>query len=279
MSKRILTILLFILIGTNTYAQRGKRKGNKFFLNTGIDYHLNSGDISFEVLKGSAWVKAPSPYPNILRSPNNIGGKVGLELFRVRNSGFLVGAAFDVKVIRQKLLVRYDAAQFGFEGSNYRYEGEIKFTNIMMDWKAKLGYSIPVGSHKSAIDLPMVIILNTAINGKNNDGGEPVYGQVNPNSQYKDLMMHTQTGWGSKKITTQDFEIAPVNLMLGIQPAYRFLSGGKYVKVGLDFSMLVRGNANNDVRVMVFDNNRISRGTAVFDDKHIAIGVFAGIEL
>ncbi len=279
MLKTILTALIFLFVSTNVYAQTEKRKGHLFFLNTGIDYHLNSGDVSFEIPQGYNKVKAPQPYKYILRAPNNIGGKIGLELFRVFKPGRLVGIACDLKVIQQKLLIQYNAAQLGFIGSNYIYRDEIRFTNIMMDWRLKMGHSIRIGQYGSAIDIPLSVILNTAINGKNNKGGEPVYGQVNTNSQYKDLMMYTQIGWGSKKITTQDFEIAPVNLMLGIQPAYRFLSGNKYVKVGMDFSMMVKGNANNDVEVIVFDNNRQSKGTAIFDDKHISIGIFAGIEL
>ncbi|OSZ82698.1 hypothetical protein CAP35_05395 [Chitinophagaceae bacterium IBVUCB1] len=273
-----------VLLNSLAIAQpKGKRQGSVNFYVTGAaDFQSNGYDVDFTIPEDGITVGENPAQDGLLRCKDKIGGRLGFEMVRYTRNLLIIATGFDLRMVPQKVSLVYNANENGFENSSYSMQQDFTFVNYSVDMKFRMGVSLHL-PNKGAIDILLGPVFNIPFNGTDNDGGTAIYAQTDNNSQYKNLIMYQQVGWGSRKHNNNETTVLPMNLLANFQLGYRFrpssLFANKNFRAGIDFNARLAGNYNNQIQVTVFDANRKSKGMQSFDDAMISLGLFAAFEL
>jgi hypothetical protein len=270
--KNTLTLILCLFIVSPLYA-RNKSKmatGYSSFYGTMIaDYHLNGGDV-----KGAGSAE-------ILQSPNAVGGRFGLDYFRVNKYRMQFYAGFHLRVAPQQLNIHYSAEKSGFTGSGFVYDKTIRFTDFSLVLNGGFGHSFKTPGD-GAIDFAGGVIFGIPFNGQS-DTGALIFDHIS-DPYYKDLLLYERSAWGSNNFNagTSDGGI-PLLVGARFQAGYSFLKPAVFkdrtFRLGLDVSIMAPTGYHNQAEVTYFGPGREHKGTAKFNDAHLALGLIMSVEL
>lgn len=256
MRKTIYLIILFIIQAITTHAGDGINR--LLFISSGVDYHLNNGDITHQ-----------TTMHNPMSAGNTVGGHIGAELFWQLPGRLFFATGIDLKTIRQKIEIHYNAADAGFNGSTVVYNEEIGYTNYYAAPFARGGYAFPVRGNNLDVSLGIASIIS--LSGRVQD---KITALNITDPIYTDLVIYTHQTWGNQS----EVNFLPVNMLIVLQMAYRFSLGKRQLRVGLDFSS---GSSRqiNRTEVYYFGPRRVQSGYSVFADKFQSVSLIAGISL
>lgn len=273
--KKIFSLLVFTAFLSSASAQiRGDWQGRGSFhvyTNLSADYHINSADVTPKRLRDRG----------VLVAPDMIGSRIGFDMVRITRHRQYISLGFDFRFEPQRLEINYVARDMGFTGSDYEYHNTKKFTNKTIETKGKLGHSIPI-SKAGALDIAAGITIRIPLNGRT-DTATLLFADLN-NTGYKDPIIFQQTGWGNNSSRAISGSGYHINLMGQFQVAYRFLQpaifGDRSLRVGADVGCTVpTGEYNNRTEVQIYGPGRSNVQTYTYQDYHLGIGLFVGVEL
>lgn len=263
-------LLAHLHAGAQIRGARANRGSVHLFANLSGDLHINGSDVRMD----------PGGVKGLLESKNTIGTRIGFDVLRITRYRMIVGMGYDFRFEPQKLRVNYVAADMGYTGSDYSYSEERSFTNMNMELKGKLGYSIKTGN-TGAVDITTGLVFSLPVNGR---ADTPMVAFQDMGNGYKEPLYFIKGGWGNQIAERYSQSDDPRLLVLFQgQIAYRFLQpsifGDRALRFGLDFSYMPSDTYNNRTEVTTFGPNRRVGANYRFSDKHCALGLSVGIEL
>lgn len=254
-------------VDAQTLSSTIKGRSLEFYLNVGGRYNLNQADLA----AGNTHLQAK----------NTISSTAGIEFVATGRSGMAFSTGLTFKLTPQNLFVDYNTTEFGYTTPSKTIRKDIHYTVYSVEWKANLGYCLPV-TKSSGVFMATGLILDVLVQGKKLIDGKGGYDNVSSGT-YTDLVMYEQIGWGTKDKKGYQSSDIGFAALFHAQAAYKIndlnFLGKRAIKAGVDFTSAFGGNRINRAEVTYYGPNRTKLNTDYFIDKYLAIGLFVGVQI